>query len=838
MRRKILCLILSVLTALCGFSPVFADGENLPESDIISVLKDLNVWASYNTDEFKADRLMYRSEYIKSILNILSENGDGEIGISKEQAEFAQSLGIIADADNIEAQRPITLSEAAKVSVNALGYKELAEKKGGYPYGYLYAANSLSLLNGINADTDGLITREDAALIIYRTLNAAPFEAESFDGKGNVYGKAFGDNTLIGLYRDIYSYEGIVTATPFSGLYGEDGCGEGRIEIDGNVYVSNLKDTEKYLGMYVKYYADEKAQKTVLSVETSDYNKTLTVLCGDVSDISNDFKTLHYYDGNDKEKTLKIDAGAAFLYNGVLCADLKKEDFTPDDGYIIFTDNNQDSKYDIVKIYKPDKMLVDGTSEIYSTIKNFVTSKSSLKNLTLSEGDFKIESDGEEISIDKIQQYDVLDVFVPKQVKNTHIGIFVTRSDISGKADETDGDGVYIGGKYYEYSKFYLASQKENDKYAPKIEPGNSYRIFTDSFGRIAAAMLTEDSVTYALATEIYISEEAKPQVEIKALTSNDEWVKFGVVEKPSLDGKKYKQEKDLYQDLGGDSFKPQMLKLKTNSDGEILKIETAYQTYETGRTDFTQKPSQKENFYSANQSFKDNVYLKPLCRIFVKYFKMTGKDEYDYFVTDMSFLKNTYQYPFTAYNLDEYNFTDLIYIELPETYQVVLEQEIYGMVVERAGKKVNSDGETVDFVYGGYGNQGLAELVSCEEGTFDNVKKGDYIMPVTDTKGRVKSYTRLYTLSEGESEEYPDTTYERYGIVKGKIQKADTGGKRVVIGTQNKPYRWVNNTVFVYVYSKASQKVMRADASALMPDDYVIMHYMRSNLREIMIVR
>ena len=200
MRKRILCLLCSILIAVQICPSVFAKTQNDSENSVIDVLKDLNIWVSYNTDEFRADRLMYRSEYIKSILNILSENTSTDINISKEQAEFAQSLNIIADADNIDAQRPIKLEEAAKVSVNALGYKELADKKGGYPYGHLYVANMLSLLNGINADKDGYLTRQDAAVLIYRTLNASPFVEEAYDGNGNVIGKAFGNETLISYY--------------------------------------------------------------------------------------------------------------------------------------------------------------------------------------------------------------------------------------------------------------------------------------------------------------------------------------------------------------------------------------------------------------------------------------------------------------------------------------------------------------------------------------------------------------------------------------------------------------------------------------------------------------
>ena len=232
MRNKILCLFLVVIIAFCVCPPVIAISDNYTESSIIDVLKDLNIWVSYNTDEFRSHRLMYRSEYIKSILNILKENNNSDINISAEEALLAESLGIVQDATNIDGQRPIKLSEAAKVSVNALGYNELADKKGGYPYGHLYVANMLSLTNGITADENGYLTRQEAALLIYRTLNASPFVAEAYDDKGNVIGKAFGDETLISHYRDIYTYEGIVTATCFSGLYGEDGCGNERIEIE------------------------------------------------------------------------------------------------------------------------------------------------------------------------------------------------------------------------------------------------------------------------------------------------------------------------------------------------------------------------------------------------------------------------------------------------------------------------------------------------------------------------------------------------------------------------------------------------------------------------------
>ncbi|MCI5970540.1 MAG: hypothetical protein MRZ29_05265 [Oscillospiraceae bacterium] len=840
MRKRILCLLCSILIAVQICPSVFAKTQNDSENSVIDVLKDLNIWVSYNTDEFRADRLMYRSEYIKSILNILSENTSTDINISKEQAEFAQSLNIISDADNIDAQRPIKLEEAAKVSVNALGYKELADKKGGYPYGHLYVANMLSLLNGINADKDGYLTRQDAAVLIYRTLNASPFVEEAYDGNGNVIGKAFGNETLISYYRDIYSYEGIVTATPFSGLYGEDGCGNELIEIEGNIYYSTVRNSEKYLGMYVKYYVYKKtaSRKTVVCIEPSDFNETLTLRCEDIFNVAKDFKSVGYYNETDAEKTAKIDAGAAFVYNGVLYRDYKEEDFISKDGYVTFIDNNFDSRFDVVKIYNPEKMLVENASEIYNKIVNFVISKTSLKNVTLSEGDFKIELNGEEISINQIQKYDVLDVYIPKQIKNTHISISVTRSDISGKADSADDDGIYIGDNYYEYSQFYLDNKKENNKYTPEITIGNSYRIFVDSFNNIAAAILAEDDITYALATKLYLSEGVKPQLEIKALTLDDEWVKLSVAEKTYLDIKKYEDEEELYNDLGGETFIPQILKLKIKSNGEVSKIETAIRTEEIGRSDFTYKPLQKENFYSANLSFKDNIYLDASSRIFVKFFELTGEDEFDYFVTNTSFLKNTYQYPFVAYNLDEYNFTNMIYIEIPETYQVVLNQEIGGMIVEKAGKKVNSDGEREGYIYGGYGSYGLTELVSCEEGTFDDVKKGDFIMPVLDTQGRVKSYTKIYSLSEGEKEEYPDTTYERYGVVKGKIQKADIQNKRVVIGSQNKPYRWINNSAPVYIYSKIKQTVTKADTSALTVDDYVIMHYVRSNLKEIVIVR
>ena len=62
----------------------------------------------------------------------------------------AAEIGLINGADGT-AFRPdesITKSEAAKVFVSMLGYSEYAERKGGYPSGYLAMAQSLGIFDG------------------------------------------------------------------------------------------------------------------------------------------------------------------------------------------------------------------------------------------------------------------------------------------------------------------------------------------------------------------------------------------------------------------------------------------------------------------------------------------------------------------------------------------------------------------------------------------------------------------------------------------------------------------------------------------------------------------
>ena len=837
--KKIVLLLTVVAMILGMFSVNIAFADTSEDSKYIDFLKKLDIWGSYTSEHFEGQRYMYRGEYIKSILNLISDDQSTGVEFSKTQTDEAFSLGLIADKNNVNASLPIKLEDALKVSVNAMGYSPLAEQYGGYPHGHMKVANKLDLLDGIHAKMGDYLTREEAAQLIYNTALGSPFITYSYTNEGLSYAEAYGKVSMLEYYRDIVEISGIVTATPLSNIYSENGLGKGSIRIEDKTYKTLLDNADKFIGMYVNAFVIKEGSLNgeVLHIEEDNPEDILKINSEDIKTVSNDLHSLSYIDKNHKKKTVDINPGVAILYNGVLYEDCTSADFMRAGGFVGLIDNEKSTKgYDVVKIWVSKNILASSVSSEGNLIQNLMTYDTTLGTLKLDEDKSLIMHNGKSISISEIKQFDLLEVFVPKTQNSDYVQINVNRDDISGSVELLSNNRIILNGTTYEFSPNYTIASANSEKYAPKMQAGKVYRIFIDSYGRICAADGDDEGIVYALITGAdYDNSGFNETAFIRVLTFEDKWVEYPVSEKLCVNDSPCKLS-DLETTLGNSV---QMLKLEVDGKGEVRNIWTATETTDIGKDGFTVKPEQQDNFYSGNNSFKDNVYVSANPKIFVKYTNplLTGKDEEDYFVTNLSFLKHTYQYTFRAYNIDEYNCSELFYIELPDTYDVVLKQETYGFIVESVRETTDSDGNDITKLYGGYGSSGLMQLPVIGNAAA-GIKSGDFILPVIDPQGNMKAYTKVYSLSDGEVLRYPTTCYERDGWVQGEINKLDIANLRCLVGSQNKPYRWTSATVPVYIYQKNSGTVVKTNISDIEIGDYVILHYLRATLREIIIIR
>lgn len=114
---------------------------------------------------------------------------------AEKEISFAYENGLIdgTSTTTFEPERNVTVQEFAKMLVTILGYKERAERRGGFPHGYMVTANSLGLTENLNRATTQNAIRSDVALMISNSLDV-PLMKQSVFGDDVKYTVMDGKN--------------------------------------------------------------------------------------------------------------------------------------------------------------------------------------------------------------------------------------------------------------------------------------------------------------------------------------------------------------------------------------------------------------------------------------------------------------------------------------------------------------------------------------------------------------------------------------------------------------------------------------------------------------------
>ena len=166
--KKILSIIL--LCVLMFSTAVLAQGEkdHVAELGKYSVIKgdpDGNMRLSDNLTRGEAVTLIVRLYGFvpeTSIAAPANEFSDMENHWACNAAMIAKNLRIIdgAKGDEFNPDDSIHSEEFVKMIICLLGYKELAEQRGGNPVGYLISASQIGVTKGVSMATGQYITRE------------------------------------------------------------------------------------------------------------------------------------------------------------------------------------------------------------------------------------------------------------------------------------------------------------------------------------------------------------------------------------------------------------------------------------------------------------------------------------------------------------------------------------------------------------------------------------------------------------------------------------------------------------------------------------------------------
>lgn len=285
--KKIVSVTLASAMLLC--TNAFAAYTDVPEdSDVYSAvetLSTLGILNGYEDNTFKPDGNITRAEMCAVLCRALGFGGvSGSyydccftdvprdhwaywyVALCKEH-DIVDGMG----NDIFVPDSSVTLSQAVKMILSAMGYGILAESNGGWPAGYVSTAAKYGILDGITEKTDSPATRATVAKLLDNALPAPVVLTSGNPTTGFTLEIADGTGTFP--YRSLLSDLGI---TKINGSivgtsekeYNGSKCDDGEVIYRFN----NAKGNE-----FLENYLSEKADKDNYATFTFKYESGVPV---------------------------------------------------------------------------------------------------------------------------------------------------------------------------------------------------------------------------------------------------------------------------------------------------------------------------------------------------------------------------------------------------------------------------------------------------------------------------------------------------------------------------------------------------------------------------------
>ena len=693
--KKLLCIFLAVIL-LCGVSApmtsvVAAESELAKPADLLTALGiDVKI---ENPDA------VTRSEFLYILMQILkyTPNTDAQIPFSDISTydyyfpviKYALDTGIISSNDKFYPLSEIKFQDACKMMISALGMDFVAKNKGGYPAGFLAAAKSCDLTEGIEV-TDTL-TKNAAIALFNNFLVTNTYSVISIKGNNPYYEVLDNSRTVLSLYYNIEKVTGIVTANRYTGLYdGNSFTSDNEIEIDEVVF-KTIFDSKDYIGKRVDAYIhDNKTIVYMTSFETSIISlKTL-----DIVSVSNG--KLTYYDG-DKEKSLNLETTPATIYNGRADKSFKLSSLPSYTGIVEFVDNNSNGKYDVVSISSYRVLIVDSVNTAGECIFGM---DNSLLRFDNDEAIYSFTKSGIEASPEDILSGELLQIYESKDngivsVKidaGTKVSGVITESNIAAKK-------LYIDGAAYEYNQYFI------DNHLSLVSIGDSVNVLLTDDGYIAALDSSEsENDKWGYVIDIARASGLNDDVYIKMFSDNGQVEVITVAEKIVCDGTP-KTSDGFYSWYNSNiALFGGLIRYNLNSENKLSMVDTAG----GNGTLSPDSPSDDNNtefilpstIGSTAWFIKSSKMVAGCCnfskaKIFIISPDETLDDKQRYALTDANYFVGNTSYPRTqvrAFNVSDSGEADAILISAAISTEINAETSPYA-IVSSVTRGIDRDG-------------------------------------------------------------------------------------------------------------------------------------------------
>lgn len=498
--KKTTALILSVLM-VCTFcfSVVADDTLQLQNHEKeIKILTDLGIVNDEPLENGYVTRSMFAELVVRAMgYGDLQYNGD-ELSFSDVPAihpyyddiMIAVQAGLLRGTSEtlFEPDEYITGIQAICVAVKMISYSPVAEKKGGYPSGYLFAAQEQKLMKNLNIDVNKPIGKKDLYVLLYNTLHADIYGYKSLGGDSAL--TAFEGQTVLSRQHGIYYVEGVVNSDNRLSLSGSPTKETNSFTVDNMEFSCETNMGQGLVGYRVTVYYKENVHEhfEALSVY-QEKNHEITLISDSIADF--DYRNgVYQIDSGSKTADIEIGNDYYLVYNGEYVEGSDESLMLPAYGHITFIDNDGDGIYDVLFVYEGYTLIFGG----YDSYSDIVKDKSGATDKNIELGAFKYIT-GSSIDFSLLEKGAVLTVYKGKNRKNVRIDY--SGKVVTGIINAIDDEGCAVGGEVYGISGDARFDKRE-------LSAGMKCEAHLDAYGRIADVKVSSaDLGGYLLAFDV-----------------------------------------------------------------------------------------------------------------------------------------------------------------------------------------------------------------------------------------------------------------------------------------------------------------------------------------------
>lgn len=562
--KKVIALVavFAMMVSTVAFAQTFGDvqdSDNYVEA--IETLNKLGIITGDDNDnngvmEFRPNDSITRAEITVIVARIKGQTG----AMAQTNTVFTDvpathwASGYIAQATNqgivngygdgtFGPDDKVLYQDVVKMLMETLGYKPYAADNGGYPTGYLLAAQQKEVLKGVIGGSEGQeATRGQVAQMTYNAIDTPIMDRYVYGTGQGQYVVWDGDawsprKTLMNQYLGIQKLRGIVTANNVTGLYGEETIDTSAVakislyiednflgtntttddyEIDTTVSLEvGDTDANDYLGYdVVTYVKDNKNDTdTILSITEATGRNTKASFTLDKFDSlelgSTDYLCYMKNDTDRSASKLRLANDVQVIYNNRYLSDSTNisaiervfgdsgiiQPDTTFSGEVVLVDNDDVTDYDVVYVNVAAAAVVDEvTNRGVVTFLNTPGTKSTLNsfnkiefNSTSDDQIIKITKDGQPFDYTELEQWDVLSVIAKTDSSDVYYDIEVIgNTAITGTVTRTSSSDTSSTGLAYtingvEYDV--VDNYYENGT----LKAGSAGTFYVDKYGKIVA---------------------------------------------------------------------------------------------------------------------------------------------------------------------------------------------------------------------------------------------------------------------------------------------------------------------------------------------------------------